>query len=65
MHPHKQQDNGNRHLNTFSVVLEPQAGIRLPPTHQSEDGAECFELESDASDSLETGIRIGKLWFCY
>lgn len=65
MHPHKQQDNGIRHLNTFSVILEPQAGIRLPPMHGSEDGEECLKLESDASDSLETSIRIGKLWLCY
>lgn len=47
MHHHKQHDSNSRDLNIFSVVLEPQSGVKWLPMCGSKDGAECFELESE------------------
>ena len=65
MYPLKQYGHDTRNLNTDSVISEFKAGIHLLQMCRCKEEAEWFILESEANDSMQSGLGIHELWFCY
>ena len=63
MHHHRKHGNNTKNSQTLPVVSKALAALRLLLMHGPEEGAECFHLEPDTNDFMETGMRTGELQF--
>ena len=56
MHHHRKNGNDTKNSQTLPVVSIPQVVLRLLLMHGPKGGAECFDLESDVTDSMVSGM---------